>query len=256
MSKERPYFYPMINTRIYFGLVRFPIISISVFFICFLLAAFLFPGSEIEHIDFKSDMYSLSHNFLSGLGGLETSSGETNTASSIIFNASLVLVGATLVLFYMRFKDIFKATGDSEKSIKLARLTQPVGLVAGVLFAGVGFVPYDLHFGAHVFFANYAFLVLFILSILHSLTVYHSNFMSNRYALGYMLFCIVLLVYLYIIFLGPKISPDSNFSETDLMIQVISQKSIVFSLILSILIQVYGFDGLFKRLRTASVLPL
>jgi len=239
----------MINTRIYFGLVRFPIISISIFFICFLLAAFLFPGSEIEHLNFKSDMYSLSHNFLSGLGGLETSSGEINTASSILFNGSLVLVGATLVLFYMRFKDIFKATGDSEKSIKLSCLTQPVGLVAGVLFAGVGFVPYDLHFGAHVFFANYAFLVLFILSILHSLTVYHSNLMSNRYALGYMLFCIVLLIYLYIIFFGPKISPGTNFyTETDLMIQVISQKSIVFSLILSILIQVYGFHGLYKRL--------
>jgi hypothetical membrane protein len=256
MSKESPYFYIMITTRIYFGLVRFPIISISIFFICFLLAAFLYPGSEIEHIDFKSDMYSLSHNFLSGLGSLVTSSGEINTASSILFNGSLVLVGTTLVIFYMRFKDIFKTIGDSQKSIVLSRLSQPVGLVAGVLFAGVGLVPHDLHFGAHVFFANYAFLVLFILSILHSITVYHSNFMSNRYALGYLLFCIVLLMYLYIIFLGPKISPGSNFSETDLMIQVISQKSIVLFLILSILIQVYGFHGLFKRLRTASVLPL
>jgi hypothetical membrane protein len=194
-------------------------------------------------------MYSLSHNFLSALGGLETSSGEINTASSIIFNSSLVLVGATLVLFYMRFKDLFKATDDSENSIKFARLSQPVGLVAGILFAGVGLIPYDLHFGAHVFFANYAFLVLFILSILHSLTVYHSKFMSNRYALGYMLFCIVLLIYLYIIFFGPKLGPGTNYSETDLMIQVISQKSIVFSLILSILVQVYGFHSLFKKLK-------
>ena len=239
----------MMNTRIYFGLVRFPIISIAIFFICFLLAAFLFPGSEIEHINFKSDMYSLTHNFLSGLGALVTSSGEINTASSILFNGSLVLVGTTLVIFYMRFKDIFKAIGDSEKSIKFSRFSQPVGLVAGALFAGVGFVPYDLHFGAHVFFANYAFLVLFILSILHSITVYHSNFMSTRYALGYLLFCIVLLIYLYIIFLGPKISPGTNFTETDLMIQVISQKSIVFSLIFSILVQVYGFHSLFKRLK-------
>lgn len=243
----RPYFYNMMNTRIYFGLVRFPIVAISIFFICFLLAALLFPGSEIEHLNFKSDMYSLTHNFLSGLGGLETTSGETNTASCILFNGSLVLVGATLVLFYMRFKDIFAAFGDSEKSIKFARFSQPVGLVAGALFAGVGIVPYDLHFDLHVFFANYAFLVLFVLCILHSLTVYHSKFMSNRYALGYMLFCIVLLFYLYIIFLGPSITPNSEYSETDLMIQVISQKTIVLSLILSILIQVYGFHGLFKK---------
>ena len=238
----------MRNTRIYFGLVRFPIVAISIFFICFLLAALLFPGSEIEHLHFKSDMYSLTHNFLSGLGSLETSSGESNTVSSILFNGSLVLVGTTLVIFYMRFKDFFIALGDSEKSIKLARISQFVGLVAGVLFAGVGFVPHDLHFAAHVFFANYAFLVLFILCILHSLTVYHSKFMSNRYALGYMLFCIVLLVYLYIIFLGPRIGPNTLYSEIDLMIQVISQKSIVLSLILSILIQVYGFYGLFRKM--------
>ena len=237
----------MMNKRIHFGLVRFPIVAISIFFICFLVAALLFPGSEIEHLHFKSDMYSLTHNFLSGLGSFETSSGEPNTASSILFNGSLVLVGATLVLFYIRFKDFFIALGDSEKSIKLARISQPVGLVAGVLFAGVGFVPHDLHFAAHVFFANYAFLVLFVLCILHSLTVYHSKFMSNKYALGYMLFCVVLLIYLYIIFLGPRIGPNTQYSETDLMIQVISQKSIVLSLILSILIQVYGFHALFKK---------
>ena len=238
----------MVHQKISFGLVRFPIISISVFFICFLLAAFLFPGSEIERINFKSEMYSLTHNFLSGLGGLKTSSGEINTSSALLFNGSLVLVGSTLVLFYIRFKEMFQIIGDSAKSIKFASWSKPVGLVAGVLFAGVGFVPYDLHFGAHVFFANYAFLVLFVLCVLHSLTVYHSNFISNRYALGYMLFCIVLLMYLYIIFLGPKIGPGTYFTERELMLQVIAQKSIVLSLILSILVQVYGFHCLFKRI--------
>jgi len=242
----------MMNTRLYFGLVRFPIISISVFFICFLLAAFLFPGSEIERLNFKSEMYSLSHNFLSGLGSLETSSGEINTPSAILFNGSLILVGSTLMLFYRRFKEMFQAIGDSAKSIKFARWSMPVGLVAGLLFAGVGIVPHDLHFAAHVFFANYAFLVLFVLCVLHSLTVYHSNFMSNKYALGYLLFCIVLLIYLYIIFLGPQIGPGTLFTERELMLQVISQKSIVLSLILSILIQVYGFHFLFKTISSSE----
>ena len=72
--------------------------------------------------------------------------------------------------------------------------------------------------------------------------------MSNRFALGYMLFCIVLLVYLYIIFSGPSIGPNTQYSEMDLMLQVISQKTIVLSLILFILFQVYGFHGLFKRI--------
>ena len=37
----------------------------------------------------------------------------------------------------------------------------PVGLMAGFFYAYVIFVPHDLHFETHVFFANYAFLFFF-----------------------------------------------------------------------------------------------
>jgi hypothetical protein len=233
--------------NIHFGLVCFPIISISIFFTCFILAAFLFPGSEITHLNFKSESYSLSHNFLSGLGGLTTVGGESNTASAIIFNSSMVLIGATLILFYRRFKDVFPALNDSLKSIYFSKLAKPLGVVAGVLYAGVGLIPHDFHFAAHVFCAQYAFLTLFFLGILHCLTIYHSKHINNRYALGYVVFLVVLLIYLYLMFFGPSIGPGVNFTESDLMLQVIAQKSIVFTFILSILIQVYGFHKLLNR---------
>jgi magnesium-transporting ATPase (P-type) len=131
---------------------------------------------------------------------------------------------------------------DSYRTRLYAKITLPVGLLAGFFYAGVGLVPHDLHFATHVFFANSAFLILFFLCILHSITVYHSNFVSNNYVIGYIAFCIVLFIYLYIIFFGPQIGPGKIFSEKELILQVVSQKSIVLTFMAAILHQVYGFN--------------
>ena len=233
-----------------FYLVRLPIISIVIFLICCIIAAIIYPGSHKEIIDYKSEMYSFTHNFLSELGSLKTNTDETNpkiiqednTPSMILFNGSLILIGATLMLFYVEFKKVFTLIKDSYKTRLYAKITLPVGLLAGFFYAGVGFVPHDLHFATHVFFANSAFLILFFLCILHSITVYHSNFVSNNYVIGYIAFCIVLFIYLYIIFFGPQIGPGKIFSEKELILQVVSQKSIVLIFMAAILHQVYGFN--------------
>jgi hypothetical protein len=52
----------------------------------------------------------------------------------------------------------------------------------------------------------------------------------------------VLFIYLYIIFFGPQIGPGKIFTEKELMLQVISQKSIVLTFMAAILHQVYGFN--------------
>ena len=233
-----------------FYLVRLPIISIVIFFFCFIIAAIIYPGSQKEIIKYKSEVYSFSHNFLSELGSLKTNTDETNpqiiqeenTSSMILFNGSLILIGATLMLFYAEFKKVFTLIKDSYKSRLCAKITLPVGLLAGFFFAGVGCIPHDLHFATHVFFANSAFLILFFLCILHSITVYHSDFMSNNFVIGYIFFCVLLFIYLFIIFFGPQIGPGKIYSEKELMLQVISQKSIVLTFMLAILHQVYGFN--------------
>ena len=238
-----------------FYLVKLPITSILVFFSCCVIAALIYPGSQKEIIGYQSEMYSFTHNFLSELGSLQTNTDETNpaiiqednTPSMLLFNGSLILIGATLMLFYVQFKKVFVLIEDSSKAQFYAKITTPVGLLAGFFYAGVGFVPHDLHFGAHVFFANYAFLTLFFLCILHSITVYHSNYLSNNYVIGYIAFCVVLFIYLRIIFFGPQIGPGKIYSEADLMLQVISQKSIVLTFMAAILHQVYGFNKLLNR---------
>ena len=226
-----------------FYLVRLPIISIVIFLICCIIAAIIYPGSHKEIIDYKSEMYSFTHNFLSELGSLKTNTDETNpkiikednTPSMILFNGSLILIGATLMLFYVEFKNVFTLIKDSYKTRFYAKITLPVGLLAGFFYAGVGFVPHDLHFATHIYMANSAFLILFFLCILHSITVYHSNFVSNNYVIGYIAFCIALFIYLYIIFFGPQIGPGKIFNEKELVLQVVSQKSIVLTFMAAIL---------------------
>ena len=233
-----------------FYLVRLPIISIVIFLISCIIAAIIYPGSHKEIIEYKSEVYSFTHNFLSELGSLKTNTDETNpkiiqednTPSMILFNGSLILIGVTLMLFYVEFKKVFTLIKDTYKTRLYAKITLPVGLLAGFFYAGVGLVPHDLHFATHVFFANSAFLILFFLCILHSITVYHSNFVSNNYVIGYIAFCIVLFIYLYIIFFGPQIGPGKIFSEKELILQVVSQKSIVLTFMAAILHQVYGFS--------------
>jgi hypothetical membrane protein len=241
--------------KVRFYLVKLPVVSITIFFFCCIVAALIYPGSHKKIIGYQSDYYSFTHNFLSELGSFKTNTDETNpaiiqkdnTPSMLLFNGSLILIGVTLMLFYLNFKKVFRLIEDSSKSTLYSKITMPIGLLAGFFYAGVGLVPHDLHFGAHVFFANSAFLTLFFLCILHSITVYHSNFLSNSYVIGYVAFCIVLFIYLRIIFFGPRIGPGKIYNEADLMLQVIAQKSIVLTFMAAILHQVYGFNVLLKK---------
>ncbi len=145
-----------------FYLVKLPIISITIFFFCSIIAALIYPGSHKEIIEYQSDYYSFTHNFLSELGSLKTNTDETNlaiiqkdnTPSMLLFNGSLILIGGTLMLFYFNFKKVFGLIGDSSKSIFYSKITMPVGLLAGFFYAGVGFVPHDLDFGGACVFCK------------------------------------------------------------------------------------------------------
>lgn len=240
--------------KLRFFLIKLPLIAVVSFVICSILAAVIFPGTEKEVIGFQSDYYSFTHNFLSELGGLKTNPYQTNpnitkednTIAMLLFNGNLLFIGIIIILFYYHFKKAFVLKQDTLRARRFAAITTPVGVVAGFLFAGIGAVPFDLHFELHVFFAHYAFLSLFFLAIFHSLSIHNSKFLSNHYLYGYILFCVLLLIYLYIIFFGPLIAPSVKYTEKELMLQVVAQKSIVISFIIAFIHQVFGFSKLLR----------
>tara|TARA_B100000963_G_C22582691_1_gene651614 strand:+ start:660 stop:1409 length:750 start_codon:yes stop_codon:yes gene_type:complete len=244
----------MRQKKIKFYLINLPIYAISIFYFFCLISAFFYPGSEKEIINFKSESYSFTHNFFSELGCLKTNTDETNpniikqdnTLSMVLFNSGLVLIGITLIMFYYTFEKLFIFLKD-EESINYSKFTKLPGILSGIFFSGVGFVPHDLDFGLHVFFANGAFLILFFLCVFHTIAIYKSNYISNLYSFGYLLFCFFLLMYVVLIFFGPQISPGKTFTENELILQVVSQKVIVLIFTLAILSQVYGINDIVKK---------
>ena len=245
--------------KIKFYLVTLPIYTISIFYFFCIISAYFYPGSEKEIINFKSENYSFTHNFFSELGCLKTNTDETNpsilkkdnTLSMILFNSGLILIGITLIMFYYTFERLFILLKD-EANLNYSKFTKPLGILSGIFFSGVGFVPHDLDFGLHVFFANGAFLILFFLCVFHTMTIYKSKYISNIYSFGYLLFCFCLLIYVLLIFFGPQIGPGKMFTENELILQVVSQKIIVLIFTLAILSQVYGINSIVKKIKDAS----
>ena len=245
--------------KIKFYLVTLPIYTISIFYFFCIISAYFYPGSEKEIINFKSENNSFTHNFFSELGCLKTNTDETNpsilkkdnTLSMILFNSGLILIGITLIMFYYTFERLFILLKD-EANLNYSKFTKPLGILSGIFFSGVGFVPHDLDFGLHVFFANGAFLILFFLCVFHTMTIYKSKYISNIYSFGYLLFCFCLLIYVLLIFFGPQIGPGKMFTENELILQVVSQKIIVLIFTLAILSQVYGINSIVKKIKDAS----
>ena len=81
---------------------------------------------------------------------------------------------------------------------------------------------------------------MFFVCFFHTISIAKSEYIGNIYAIGYVSFMVFLGFYLYIIFLGPQIGPGIDYTEADLMLQVVSQKCIVLIFIFSILFQVLG----------------
>ena len=229
-----------------FYLAKLPVLSIIIFYLFCFIAAILYPGSEKEIINFKSDYYSFTHNFLSELGCLKTNNDEANpeivkvdnTTSMLLFNSGLILIGLTISLFYLNFKKFFNYINDNKSCKKVSLLTSMTGFIAGLMFAGIGVFPGDVSYYWHVFFANGAFLLLFFVSIFHTITIYLSNNITNIYSAGYLIFTICLLFYVYLLFYGPQINAYTSYTEKQLMLQVISQKMIVIVFTLAMLSQV------------------
>ena len=81
------------------------------------------------------------------------------------------------------FEKLFVLLKD-ETSLNYSKFTKPIGILSGIFFSGVGFVPHDLDFGLHVFFANGAFLVLFFLCVFHTMTIYKSKYILIENVVG------------------------------------------------------------------------
>jgi len=108
-----------------------------------------------------------------------------------------------------------------------------LGIVSGIALIGVGLTPSDLYLPLHDVAARWLFRCFFLTSICYSLIIYRSNLIENTYVIGYLIFALSILIYIFISELGPKPSE----SEFALTFQVVSQKIIMLILVSVVFIQ-------------------
>lgn len=107
------------------------------FALCFYWAMSVYGGGS--QIASRMRGYSLSHNFLSDLGRTVAWSGSPNP-SCLIFNISIVLLGASLLTFFVRVPDESSA---SPVSVRFFGVMSAIGVI------GIGLTPYDRFLVAH-----------------------------------------------------------------------------------------------------------
>ena len=209
------------------------------FIISVLVSIYFYPGGNI-HDPFQVG-YSISHNFLSDLGGYKSHSGLPNLISFLIFNFSMVL----FTLIGISFLFIPKLFRDDILSFTISIIGSAFLFFGTFFFAGVGFTPYDLYLNEHVFFALNAFRLLVPGLVLYFFVLVRSN-VSKKYSL--MIFILLFFTLSYVVY---QIVSDSPLTSVEKMVeQAIIQKIITFVNIICMFFLSFAFSERLKDIKT------
>jgi hypothetical protein len=201
------------------GCVQFVILTV--------VAMWFYPGGTIA--DPTTQGYSFFANFFSELGLTRTHSGGPNTVSFVLFFVALTLAGAGLVLFFVVFRSLFAQSGVLRV---LSAIGSLFGVLSGICFIGVACTPANLRPSLHGQFVLWAFEAFPVAVILYAIAILLHKSYPKRFAVVFIAFAALLVLYLVLIMRGPEFA-----TRQGLMIQATGQKAIVYASIISILIQ-------------------
>ncbi len=214
------------------------------FFLLTIIAMFCYPGGTIENPD--AVHYLFLENFFSDLGRTKDFNGGSNSTSYIIFTISLCFEGIATLILFLGLSRIFPA----DARFRFWNIIMVLfGFLAGLGLMGVAFTPWDLMKPTHITFVNVAFCSLLVAILIAIRRIFATDYIPNLYAKVLSFICIFLFAYVFILFFGP----DPKASKQALLIQVISQKIIVYLLIFGITFLSWGT---FRILGKENVNPI
>ena len=120
----------------------FAALGLGQFLFCVHAAMDCYPGGTIADKD--SIGYSWSENWLSDLGRRKAVNGFDNVTSATYFNRSIIILGATLLLFFVVSIRAFEERTIGSIATALAGLLASVGLI------GIGLTPVDVAYELHI----------------------------------------------------------------------------------------------------------
>ena len=212
---------------------------VTIFFtISVFVSMFFYPGGNIH--DPSQIGYSISHNFLSDLGGYKSHSGLPNLISFLIFNFSMTL----FTLIGISFLFIPKLFKEDIISYIISIIGSSFLFFGTLFFAGVGLTPYDLYLDEHIFFAINAFRLLVPGLVLYFFVLIRSS-VSKKYSV--MIFCLLFFTFLYVVY---QIISDSPLTSIEQMVeQAIIQKIITLVNIICMFFLSFAFSERLKDIK-------
>ncbi len=193
------------------------------FLLLTLLAMLVYRGGSY-HIH-EAIPYDFFRNFFSDLGRAHTFVGTSNMPSQALFCFAILLLSSGLSIFIRPF--LLRL--QESKSFPIAYYTALISAYSFSIFLlAVAATPYDLYFPQHLLSVRIAFILLVPLCLSISFLVYHHEELPNRYFMLLLFDAVMLCIYIFILFKGPRISDSPTF-------QPISQKIIVYMLSLGML---------------------
>jgi hypothetical membrane protein len=212
---------------------------VTIFFIVSVFVSmFFYPGGNIH--DSSQIGYSISHNFLSDLGGYKSHSGLPNLISFLIFNFSMTL----FTLIGISFLFIPKLFKEDIISFIISIIGSVFLFFGTLFFAGVGLTPYDLYLDEHIFFAINAFRLLVPGLVLYFFVLIRSS-VSKKYSV--MIFCLLFFTFLYVVY---QIISDSPLTSIEQMVeQAIIQKIITLVNIICMFFLSFAFSERLKDIK-------
>lgn len=194
------------------------------------VAMFFYPGGTLT--DPTTSGYSFLTNYFSDLGLTWSHSRQRNTVSAVLFIAALSLAGAGLILFFLFFPGFLSRSRSGKL---LSWIGSTLGVATGILFIGVALTPANLYLGTHIAIMMWAFRTFTAAVICYTIAIFRERDYPNRYALVFVAFAALLLLYVLLLMVGPPYDEPEG-----IMIQAVGQKIIVYAAVISIFLQVKG----------------
>ena len=211
---------------------------VAVFFVVFVvISIYFYPGGNIH--DPAQPGYSLTHNFLSDLGGYSSHSGAVNFLSSFFFNLSMFMfigVGVSFLFVPRLFK-------EDRLNYALAAVGSGFFFVWTIFFGGVGLTPHELYAELHVFLAVNAFRFL-VPGALSYLVVLLRSPVKNSYGLVTMFYLACTCGYV----VYQLVSGNPMDSQEEMVRQATIQKLIVVVSVATIFSLSFAFSSQLKRI--------
>lgn len=196
------------------------------FLVFSMVAMVLYPGSTAA--DFNTRGYSFTMNAFSDLGQWRTHGRQPNLPSAVLFCAGLLLAALGLISYFAGFRTLFKSRRLDRF---VATAGSGFGVLAGLCFVGVAATPADLLFHEHLFFVFWAFRFFTLAAICSAVVLFRSSEFAPVYGWLFVGFTALLAGYLVLLARALKFS-----GPHELFLQVVGQKIIVFSAIVTVLI--------------------